>query len=125
MQDLRQLSLRNEYRQHTSSNESMLPTEQRSNGLASWPGQLLVELRCLESHNYGYFWQSITGLTVYSTREQDLGRLPIALLLLFDDPENGYVSLTISPLKRLQVTQVSGSPSFITKLQIVLSLCSL
>ena len=51
--------------------------------------------------------------------------LPIALLLLLDDPENGYVSLTISPLKRLQVTQVSGSPSFITKLQIVLSLCSL
>ena len=32
--------------------------------------------------------------------------LPIALNLLLDDPLDNYISLTISPLKRLQVTQV-------------------
>ncbi|KAF8220668.1 hypothetical protein L208DRAFT_1070601, partial [Tricholoma matsutake] len=31
--------------------------------------------------------------------------LPIALSLLLDDPANHFVSLTISPLKWLQVTQ--------------------
>lgn len=33
--------------------------------------------------------------------------LPIALNLLLDDPKAGHISLTISPLKRLQITQVS------------------
>ena len=32
--------------------------------------------------------------------------LPIALNLLLDDPKDAGISLTISPLKRLQVTQV-------------------
>jgi hypothetical protein len=33
--------------------------------------------------------------------------LPIALNLLLDDPADGFISLTISPLKCLQITQVS------------------
>ncbi|KAF8233987.1 hypothetical protein L208DRAFT_1264260, partial [Tricholoma matsutake] len=35
--------------------------------------------------------------------------LPITLSLLLNDPENHFISLTISPLKWLQVTQVSTS----------------
>lgn len=34
--------------------------------------------------------------------------LPIALNLLLDDPANHHISLTISPLKRLQVTQADN-----------------
>ena len=33
--------------------------------------------------------------------------LPIALCILLDDPEANWINLTISPLKRLQVTQES------------------
>ena len=33
--------------------------------------------------------------------------LPIALCILLDDPTANYLSITISPLKRLQVTQES------------------
>ena len=33
--------------------------------------------------------------------------LPITLNLLLDNPANGSISLTISPLKRLQITQAS------------------
>ena len=33
--------------------------------------------------------------------------LPIALNVLLDDPDNNHVTLTLSPLKRLQVTQES------------------
>ena len=33
--------------------------------------------------------------------------LPIALCILLDDPTANYLSVTISPLKRLQVTQES------------------
>ncbi|KAF8221989.1 hypothetical protein L208DRAFT_1074557, partial [Tricholoma matsutake] len=41
--------------------------------------------------------------------------LPIALNLLLDDPLDNCISLTISPLKRLQVTQEND---FNTKYQI-------
>ena len=33
--------------------------------------------------------------------------LPIALCILLDNPKSNYISITISPLKRLQVTQES------------------
>lgn len=41
--------------------------------------------------------------------------LPIALCILLDNPANNFITLTISPLKRLQVTQESD---FNTRFQI-------
>jgi len=50
---------------------------------------------------------AVTGGTQIPRELQLRACLAIALNLLLDDPHDNYVSITISPLKRLQMTQVN------------------
>ena len=59
-------------------------------------------LSCLDTHN------NQNSLICAGTESGKTLSLPIALNLLLDNPAHGSIYLTISTLKQLQITQVSG-----------------